>query len=598
MLRPVRALGAAITDALRLAHPYFSSAEGRQAWGLLAAIVALNLIVVYLNVVYTFWYKVAYDALQTKTAAAFWASMFTYRVVAGFPFVVPGFAEIAVLSILAGVYSLYLSQMLEIRWRRWLTVSFVRNWLDLRAYYHISLRSPTEGETPDNPDQRIADDLPAYVSSTLNLGLSLLSNVVTLISFIGVLWAIAPPLTIDRVVIPGYLVWAALVYSIAGTYLTQSIGRRLIPLNVQQQQVGADFRFNLVRVREHVEQIALSAGERQEASGLFERFESIYRNWWAIMRRTKSLNFFTIGFTQVAIVFPLVVAAPGYFTGVFTLGVLMQIVTIFGSVQGALSWVVSSYEDLVVWRAAVHRLAGFDRSIRAAHLSAELPELAVTPGGDAFRAVNLEINLPNGRSLFAQGRLCIERGEPLIVTGPSGSGKSTLFRVLAGIWPFARGRLTVPSGNVVFLPQRPYLPLGSLRDAVVYPQGPGAVSDGAVREALRSVGLDSLSSELDVARNWSQELSGGEQQRIALARALLSAPDWLFLDEALSALDELAASSLFALLRRALPTTQIVLITHDAALAVNAKRRSTVIHEAGEAAHLNAAANVLLHNNL
>jgi putative ATP-binding cassette transporter len=574
-----REIGAALADAARLIKPYFSSEEGRAAWGLLIAIVALNLLIVYLNVVYTYWYKVAYDALQTKTAHAFWESMLTYRIVHGFPYLVPGFLEIAAISVVAGVYAFYLSQMLEIRWRRWLTQKFVQDWFDRRAYYHLSLDASVRTGVPDNPDQRIADDLPTFVSSTLTLGMSVLSNAVTLVTFIGVLWVIAPALTIGRFTIPGYLVWAALVYSIAGTYLTQLIGRRLIPLNFRQQQVNADFRFGLVRIRENTEQIALSAGEAQEAAGIFALFESIYHNWWAIMRRTRSFNFFTIGFTQIAIIFPFLVAAPGYFTGIFTLGVLMQIVTIFGNVQGALSWFVSSYQDLVVWRATVQRLDGFEHALQAAHRSASIPELSVTRGGHTLIVHDLEIDLPDGRPLLTQADLKIDRGEPFVLTGPSGSGKSTLFRVLAGVWPFARGRLAVPSGNIVFLPQRPYMPLGSLRGTVTYPQPAEGVNDASVRQALKSVGLEEYEQQLDVTANWAQRLSGGELQRLALARALVNAPDWLFLDEALSALGEAAGTSLLDLLRHQLPTTQIVLITHSKALAARYERRATIDRE-------------------
>jgi vitamin B12/bleomycin/antimicrobial peptide transport system ATP-binding/permease protein len=580
MFRAAQKVGAAVADAVRLAKPYFGSEDGRTAWGLLIAILALNFFIVYLNVVYTYWYKVAYDALQTKTASAFWASMFTYRTVHGFPFFVPGFSEIAVLSILAAVYAFYLTQLLEIRWRRWLTHTFVRDWLDRRAYYHLSLRASAGDSTPDNPDQRIADDLPAFVSSTLTLGISLISNVVTLVSFIGVLWSIAPPLVLHGVIVPGYLVWAALIYSIAGTALTQLIGRRLIPLNVEQQRVNADFRFSLMRVRENTEQIALSTGEEQESAGLFDRFNSIYRNWWTIMKRTKSLNFFTIGFTQVAIIFPLLVAAPGYFTGIFTLGVLMQIVTIFGNVQGALSWFVSSYQDLVTWRATVRRLDGFERAVQDARSRAASPELSITYGGNAVRTDDLEVQLPDGRPVLLAPDLRIGRGEPLAITGPSGSGKSTLFRVLAGIWPFARGSVTVPAGTRLFLPQRPYLPLGTLRHAVVYPLPDADVSDAAVRDALERVGLGALAPDLEAVDNWAQRLSGGEQQRLAIARALINFPDWLFLDESFSALDEATGAMLLSLLRSQLRATQIVLITHSEEMAKRESRRATFVRHA------------------
>jgi vitamin B12/bleomycin/antimicrobial peptide transport system ATP-binding/permease protein len=566
---------AGVRDAWRLAKPYFASEDRRAAWGLLSAIIALNLVGVYLNVVYTFWYKVAYDALQSKTASAFWASMFTYRIVHGFPYIVPGFVENAALTIAAGVYAFYLNQMLQIRWRRWLTEHFIDDWLDRRAYYQISLQAQA-GTPLDNPDQRIAEDLTTFVGSNLTLGISLLSNVVTLLSFAGVLWAIAPPLVIGHVAIPGYLMWAAVVYSIAGTYLTQRIGRRLIPLNVQQQQVNADFRFNLVRVRENTEQIALSRGERDESDGLRDRFAAIYANWWHIMKRTKGLNFFTIGFTQVAIIFPLVVAAPGYFSGIFTLGVLLQIGTIFGNVQGALSWFVTSYPDLVDWRATVARLAGFRRAVDEAHAHADAGA-PVAATGDALEVEGLAVALPDGRPLIEADRLTLQRGEPIAVTGPSGIGKSTLFRVFAGIWPFARGRVVQPSGSLMFLPQRAYMPLGTLKRAVVYPLLEDEVADNDVRAALESVELDALTDRLHDVDNWTLRLSGGEQQRLALARALLSAPDWLFLDEAMSALDEPAVASLFALLRRRLPHCQIVSIAHhDALVALHPRQLSVV----------------------
>jgi putative ATP-binding cassette transporter len=565
----------ALGDALQLAKPYFSSEERRSAWGLLIAIVALNLALVYFNVVYTYWYKVAYDALQTKTPSAFWASMFTYRIVHGFPFFVPGFSEIALFSILAAVYAFYLNQMLVIRWRRWLTTDFVTKWLDRRAYYHLSLEARA-GTPLDNPDQRISEDIPTYVSGTLTLGTSLLSNVVTLVSFVGVLWSIAPALTIAHVSIPGYLVWCALGYSIFGTWITQLIGRRLIPLTFQQQQLDADFRFGLVRVREHTEQIALYRGEDAEHADLATRFASIYRNWWQIMTRTKALNFFTIGFTQVALIFPLVVAAPGYFSGIFTLGVLMQILTIFGNVQGAFSWFVSSYPDLVTWRATVQRLSGFHAAVETARARAASPDLAVSVAGDVLQTSDLHIDVPDGRSLLHIDSLALERGTPIAFTGPSGAGKSTLFRVLAGIWPFAAGRLTLPNAERMFLPQRPYLPVGTIKRAVVYPLLEADVPDGAVSDALACVGLAPLTADLTLVDAWELRLSGGEQQRIAFARALIAKPAWLFLDEATSALDEEAAAALFAVLRERLPATQIVSITHNGALSALHEREISV----------------------
>jgi putative ATP-binding cassette transporter len=577
-----RKLASILGDAFRLAKPYFSSEEKWRAWTLLIAIVALNLVGVYLNVVYTYWYKVAYNALQDKNAPAFWSSMFTYQFVQGFPYFVPGFSEIAALTIVASVYAYYLSQMLQIRWRSWLTTNFVHDWLDRRAYYQISLKAQA-GTPLDNPDQRISEDLRDFVAGNLTLGMSLLSNVVTLFSFIGVLWLIGPPLHIGGVVIQGYLVWVAVLYSIAGTYFTQLIGRRLVPLTFQQQQVEADFRFNLVRVRENTEQIALYRGESEEADGLGHRFAAIYQNWWKIMNRTKALNFFTIGFAQVAVIFPIVVAAPNYFAGVFELGVLMQIASIFGNVQGALSWLVTSYPDLVAWRATVQRLDGFERAMRDAHTQAKAPELSVSTGGASLRLENVIVDLPDGKELLDQETLEVSRGTPLAVTGASGVGKSTLFRVVAGIWPFARGHLAQPSGTLMFLPQRPYVPLGTLKRAVVYPKHENEVADQTVQAALEAVGLRTLAENLEKVDNWALRLSGGEQQRLAIARALIVSPDWLFLDEAMSAIEETAVAQLFALLRERLPNAQLVSITHQAGVTKLHPRRIDVSKDGGPA---------------
>jgi putative ATP-binding cassette transporter len=566
----LRNIGRAMGDAWRLTKPYFKSEEKFVAWGLLAAIIALNLVSVYLNVLYSYWYKIFYNALQAKDEPAFWGSIFTYRFIKGYPWFVPGFAEIAVFNILVGVYAFYLQQMLEIRWRRWITDNFVKDWLTGRAHYQISLMAEA-GSPLDNPDQRIADDLRSFVSNNLSLGISFIANIVNLLSFIFVLWFLVPPLHIFGAVIPGYLVWTAIVYSLIGTYLTHAIGWKLIPLSFQQQQVDADFRFNLIRVRENTEQIALYGGEAEETVGLKQRFHAIYLNWWMIMKRTKALNFFTIGFSQVAIIFPILIAAPGYFTGLFTLGLLIQINNIFGNVQGSFSWFVGAYPQIVGWRATVQRLDGFERAVVAAHVQQN-----AAPGGEPdtmLRADDLAIDLPDGRKLFAQSHLAIARGEPMAITGASGSGKSTLFRMFAGIWPFGNGRVSRPVGRSMFLPQRPYFPLGSLKRAVAYPCQEYDVADQDVRAALEDVGLGSLAGRLEQVDNWTLRLSGGEQQRLALARALIVKPDWLFMDEALSAIDEAAIGDLFALLRARLPETQIISIAHqDSVISLHARR--------------------------
>ncbi len=428
-----------------------------------------------------------------------------------------------------------------------------------------------------------------FVQSNLTLGVSLVSNAVTIGSLTGVLWTIGPPLHVGTVTIHGYLVLAALLYSIAGTYFTQLIGHPLVPLTFQQQQFQANFRFNLVRVRENSEQIALYRGESEEAKGLAARFQDVYSNWWRIMNRTKALNFFTIGFAQIAAIFPIVIAAPNYFTGAFTLGILMQIVTIFSNVQNALSWFVNVYPDLVSWRATVQRLDGFERAVRDAHRRERSREFVMEAGDGSLQLEDVSISLPTGESLLREKYLEITHGEPLAVAGRSGAGKSTLFRTIAGIWPYVRGRMVRPQGTIMFLPQRPYVPLGTLKHAVVYPKREEEVSDAVVTGVLAEVGLGGLAHELQRVDNWMLRLSGGEQQRLALARVLVVRPDWIFLDEALSALEESAASELFKLLRARLPFAQIVSITHHSTIEALHPRK-VVVRERGDLQDISVSA--------
>jgi len=555
---------AAIRDAWALSRPFWTG-EGRwAARGLLAVVVVLNLALVAMNVILTYWQRGFYNALETKN----WESFISLLLLGGRTEDVgflPGFSVIAALYIVVAVYALYLKQALQIRWRRWLAGNLTARWMGHRAYYRLAVAG--DGGT-DNPDQRIAEDTRLFVDTTLTLGLGLMRAVVTLVSFIFVLWGLSGEVTVFGVSIPGYLVWVALAYSAAGTWVTHKIGRKLIPLNFLQEKVEADFRYALVRVRDHVEGIALHRGEEEERAGLEWRFAALIGNWWAIMRATKQLTFFTAGFGQVATIFPFVVVAPNYFAGRIPLGGLIQTSSAFGSVQEALSWLVNNYSDVASWRATVQRLSGFDAAIAAAEAHAgEGPTILAEPR-DALEATALDIWLPDGRRLVENASISVAAGEAVLVTGASGSGKSTLFRALAGIWPFGSGRIAVPAGRpALFLPQRPYLPLGTLRRNLCYPTAETAFADETVRAALTDVGLGKLIPRMDTAEDWERVLSGGEQQRLAFARALLQRPAWLFLDEATASLDAAAEAELYALLRERLPETAIISIAHRPAVA-------------------------------
>ncbi|MBP0492912.1 ABC transporter ATP-binding protein/permease [Pararoseomonas indoligenes] len=554
---------AALRDAWALSRPFWNGEHRWAARGLLAVVVALNLALVAMNVILTYWQRGFYNTLETKDWNGFIHLLLLGAPTDDFAFM-PGFSIIAALYILVAVYALYLKQALQIRWRTWLTNDLLRRWMGRKAYYRLSIR---DGGT-DNPDQRISDDARLFVESNLTLGLGLMRAVVTLLSFILVLWNLSNGITVFGLQIPGYLVWVALAYSAIGTAITHLIGRKLIPLNFLQEKVEADFRYALVRVRENVEGIALYRGEEEERRGLYDRFGAVIGNWRAIMSATKHVSFFTAGFSQVASIFPLVVAAPNFFAGKIPLGALIQTSSAFGSVQESLSWFVSNYTDLASWRATVQRLTGFEAAIAEAEATVQSGPAMDATNGSSLEATALELHLPNGRELLKDATLSVAPGEAVLVTGPSGSGKSTLFRALAGLWPFGAGRIALPAGKpALFLPQRPYLPIGTLRRSLAYPAAATEFDDAAMRATLAEVGLGHLVPQLDEAANWDRVLSGGEQQRLAVARALLHRPTWLFMDEATASLDAEAESQLYTLLRERLPGTAIVSIAHRPAVA-------------------------------
>jgi len=557
-----------LRDLWTLTRPYWFSDERWAARGLLAAVVALNLGIVYINVLMNKWQNNFYNSLQDKDINAFYT-------------LIGQFSLLAAAYIVAAVYQLYLNQMLQIRWRRWLTDRYLGDWIGGRIYYRMQL---TDRGT-DNPDQRISEDLALFVDKTLALTLGLLSAVVTLGSFVAILWSLSGTLEFalgnTQVTIPGYMVWVALLYAIVGTWLVHLVGRPLIGLNFNQQRFEANFRFSLVRFRENTESIAIYGGEAGETRGLSRRFVDVVNNWWEIMRRQKKLSWLRSGYGQVAILFPYVVAAPRYFSGAIQLGGLMQTASAFSQVQDALSWFVSAYVQLAEWKATVDRLTGFQAAMTHARTAEKADaDIAATTAGAALEAQALKLDLPDGKPLIAPFDARIAPGESVLVTGPSGSGKSTLFRAFAGIWPFGGGRLVKPDARVLFLPQKPYLTIGTLREQLAYPASADAFDETAYQTALADCGLPALAGRLDEEQHWALILSPGEQQRIAFARAFLHKPQWLFLDEATSSLDEAGEAALYRALRDKLPGATVVSIGHRAALAAFHKRRLRI--ERGE----------------
>ncbi len=552
--------GAVLRDAWRLATPFFRSEERWVARLLLASIIGLSLFGVAVDVLLNSWRGAFYDALQERDLPAFISLLLTWRVTdTGF---MPGFLAIVSINLPLAASGGYLRKLLSIRWRRWMTARLTGAWLSTHAYYTIGLTPVTDAEAgTDNPDQRIAEDVRDYVQNALDLGVSFLSTVVSFVSFAGILWALSGDITVLGIAIPGYMLWLALLYAGVGSWLTHRVGRALIPLNVRRQRAEADFRYGLVRLRDNTEGVALSGGEATEEQAAGTRFAAIRANWIALARREFKLGLFTDGFAQAAAIFPIVIAAPRYFAGTIQLGDLMKTAGAFGSVNDALSWFVNAYARLADWRSQIVRLTTFQQAILAAQ-TVQGPERTQ---GETAGLHGTTVALPGGDVLLDHATLTIRPGQSTLLTGPSGSGKSTVFRTLAGIWPFATGAVTVPPGRVMFLPQKPYVPPGTLRAVVCYPAEDAP--EAAIRDALTVAGLASLLPALDEDAPWQQRLSGGELQRMAVARALLMRPDWLFLDEATSSLDPAAEATLYEALHTHLPGTTLVSIAHRPAIA-------------------------------
>ncbi len=518
-----------------LSAPYFRSDDKWKARGLLLAIIVLNLAAVYMLVLINDWNRLFYDALEKRDQTTFWTQL-------------GRFTWIAFAYIVIAVYRFYLTQLLEMRWREWMTRHYLARWLSGQAFYRLELArfSGANQAHADNPDQRIQEDMNLFTSYAISLSMGLLNALVTLASFVGILWALSGAFSFNaggsEYTIPGFMVWMAVAYCVVGSVLTHYIGRSQIGLNFRQQKLEADFRHRLVRVREYSESIALDRGEPVERRQLDMRFSSVLANYLQLLKAQKNLVWFTNFFGQAAVVFPFIVAAPRFFSGAIQLGELMQIASAFGRVQDSLSWLVDNYSTIAAWRATTDRLTSFEDAVTRVQQQ-ETAVLHPETSPD-LQASDLSLQLPDGTTLLTNTSLRASAGDTVLLQGPSGSGKSTLFRVFSGIWPFASGRVRMPVG-AMFIPQRAYFPDGRLRDALAYPEPASAYSDDALKQALDDALLPQLNSRLDDEDAWGQKLSGGEQQRLAIARVLLKRPQWIFADEATSALDESAEKQIY-----------------------------------------------------
>jgi vitamin B12/bleomycin/antimicrobial peptide transport system ATP-binding/permease protein len=539
-----------------LIKPYWVSEDRWRAWGLLVLVIAMNMTMVAANVWFNRWQGIFFDAIQQYNYPVFKHSLLQFTV-------------IALALILLGSYRTYFRQMLEFRWRQWLTTRYLNEWLGDDAYYRIE-----RDRLADNPDQRVSADLQGLASNTLNLSLGLLSTTVTLFSFIVILWNLSGSLAFHlfgtEISIPGYMVWVALIYAAIGSWITHKVNHPLVSINYQQQRVEADFRFSLIRIRENADQIALYQGEAAEEKSLQGVFGHIRDNWRLVMRFTRRLSIVVISYSQLAIVFPYIAAAPKYFSKSISFGVYQQVTSAFGTVSDSFSWFINNYDSLAEWRATVNRLREFHRVMKDQHLHESVV------GGTAHGGINthltdtqmldvkdLVLKRPDGQPIASIGSFRIAPKSRWLVRGPSGAGKSTLLRALAGLWPFGEGTIEAPAGaKLLFIPQRSYLPIGTLKGALCYPSLDDTFTDEACREVLTACRLPELAERLAESAHWERTLSPGEQQRVAAARALLQKPDFLFLDEATSALDPDNEAAIYTALNERLADAAIVSVAH------------------------------------
>lgn len=540
-------------DVWYLTKSYWQSEEKKKAFFLLACIVGLTLAIVYMLVLLNRWNNSFYSALQNYQTEKIFDELFH-------------FTYLAFTYIVLAVYSYYLQQVLILNWRRWLTERFIEIWLKNKTYYNLQMF----GKDTDNPDQRISEDVRLFVEMTLSFAIGLLKAVTTLASFVVILYELSGSLKFNLFgqewEISGYLFWAAFFYSILGTWVTHLVGRKLVKLNFIQQRYEADFRFSMIRLRESSESVAFYRGEGQESKVFKERFTLLLDNFWKIVNKQKQLVWLNSGYSQIAIIFPFVAAMNRYLAKEFTLGGLMQVASAFGRVQDSLSYFVDTYSSLATWQSVVMRLTYFGRHMQEVSAEAERFHLERFVAAEEVRADNMQVNLPDGTPLLQNINFTLEPGSNVLIKGVSGSGKSTLLRAIAGIWPFVEGKIVLPEQEkLMFIPQKPYLPLGSLREALLYP-GNKPVNDDVLINLMEECQIGYLKDKLDIVADWSHVLSVGEQQRLAYVRAHIQEPVWLFLDEATSALDEETEAKMYSLIGERLANTTIVSIGHRSTL--------------------------------
>jgi len=540
------------TSPWRLAISYWLSREAPMAWSVLLITMILNVGLVFINLYFNNWQGDFYNQLQHYNQSGFITALLNFSI-------------IAVAYIIISGCQVFFQMMLQIGWRRWLTDSYLTNWLSTKTYYYMNLLP----SSTDNPDQRISEDIRLFVFNTLNLFLGILKQIVTLITFIMVLWQMSGSFSLaishHSITIHGYLVWAVLLYSILGTWLTARVGQPLIELNVSQQCYEADFRYSLVRLRENDASIASYHGEYQEKNNFMKTFHKIYNNYRKIISVTTMLTWLTSCYSQLSIVFAFFMASPRYFNNDIQLGQLFEISGAYWYVHSALSYLINSFTSFAEWRSVLTRLDQFTKNMYRAQLLMKAEQSSpISPiATESFSLKDLCIHSPDKQLLLKNFSLQLRPTDKLLITGPSGCGKSTLLKTLTGIWPFYQGMIQIPAKKkLMLIPQIPYIPLNTLRDILIYPGISQPVSTESLQKALLMCNLSSLTDQLDQANNWQRILSLGEQQRLTIARAILHKPDWLLLDEATSALDSQAELHIYTLLQKALPKTGLISVGH------------------------------------